>query len=462
MFKKIFIPIKENNYTPYVLKRGAVTIYALVLLIFNIATADIAALQASASVEAQSLVNLHNQERSEHNLGELKLNSKLTASAQKKAQAMMDKDCWDHYCPDGKSPWDFFDEVGYDYVYAGENLAEGFSDNDKVFTAWMNSKTHRDNILRPEFDEIGIAIVYGEFQDIENNAVIVVHFGSREIKTNVESDLTPIDNSLEEPFNIKEPNDGQILNNNTPNISGTSPDGEISISENQKVIGESIAQSGIFTFRVPTESSLNDGEHKIDATNKTTGQSDSVNFEVDTIAPVLENLSFNSMVQGSDEDEVILDITTSPDTVSLESTADGITFNKISPKSWNIVINLKVFDHIDELNIIAFDQASNKTDQNFQLSSVQGAVNQTAEGFQVEESDFNIIERIGHRRLVNSIFLIIIITLILLDYYVLANTELGINLIRTKGNYHAAIFIILLIISMAGGTAGELLEAESI
>jgi len=53
MFKKIFIPIKENNYTPYVLKRGAVTIYALVLLIFNIATADIAALQASASVEAQ-------------------------------------------------------------------------------------------------------------------------------------------------------------------------------------------------------------------------------------------------------------------------------------------------------------------------------------------------------------------------------------------------------------------------
>ena len=228
------------------------------------------------------------------------------------------------------------------------------------------------------------------------------------------------------------------------------------------MIGESIAQSGIFTFRVPTESSLNDGEHKIDATNKTTGQSDSVNFEVDTIAPVLENLSFNSMVQGSDEDEVILDITTSPDTVSLESTADGITFNKISPKSWNIVINLKVFDHIDELNIIAFDQASNKTDQNFQLSSVQGAVNQTAEGFQVEESDFNIIERIGLRRLVNSIFLIIIITLILLDYYVLANTELGINLIRTKGNYHAAIFIILLIISMAGGTAGELLEAESI
>jgi len=58
-----------------------------------------------------------------------------------------------------------FDErlVDFGYTYGGwrgENLARGYSTPELVMQAWINSEGHRLNILRPEYEYIGLARVY--------------------------------------------------------------------------------------------------------------------------------------------------------------------------------------------------------------------------------------------------------------------------------------------------------------
>jgi hypothetical protein len=66
--------------------------------------------------------------------------------------------------------------AGYQYEYAGENLAKNFLFSDGVVTAWMNSPTHRDNILKREYTEVGYAIVNGTLNG-EQTTLVVQMFG---------------------------------------------------------------------------------------------------------------------------------------------------------------------------------------------------------------------------------------------------------------------------------------------
>ena len=54
-----------------------------------------------------------------------------------------------------------FDAVGYDYRYAGENLARDFSTTGPMIKAWMSSQTHKDNIVSTRYQETGIGVVNG-------------------------------------------------------------------------------------------------------------------------------------------------------------------------------------------------------------------------------------------------------------------------------------------------------------
>src|SRR4030042_3617362 len=71
---------------------------------------------------------------------------------------------FEHFSPTGHSPWNFISEAGYDYQYAGENLAIDFAKLEDTHTAWMNSPKHRENILNSDFTEIGIATVTKKFK----------------------------------------------------------------------------------------------------------------------------------------------------------------------------------------------------------------------------------------------------------------------------------------------------------
>ena len=51
--------------------------------------------------------------------------------------------------------------AGYPWSMWGENVAAGQPDCAAVITAWMLSKRHRDNILKPEFRHVGIGTIVG-------------------------------------------------------------------------------------------------------------------------------------------------------------------------------------------------------------------------------------------------------------------------------------------------------------
>lgn len=130
-----------------------------------------------AAVIASVLVDLTNGDRKDEGLGTLTVNPLLAAAAQAKANDMAEKSYFAHTSPDGTTSWQWFKDVGYVYAYAGENLAVDFSDSDDVARAWMNSPTHRANVLGQNFTEIGIATAVGTYKG--HTATFVVQMFGR-------------------------------------------------------------------------------------------------------------------------------------------------------------------------------------------------------------------------------------------------------------------------------------------
>jgi uncharacterized protein YkwD len=118
------------------------------------------------------LVNLANENRSATGISELKVNSKLTEAAQAKANDMAQKSYFSHQGPDGKTPWSWIQESQYQYMYAGENLAIDFDESWNVNQAWLESPTHRANLMFPGFTEIGIAVATGTYNGRDTTFVV--------------------------------------------------------------------------------------------------------------------------------------------------------------------------------------------------------------------------------------------------------------------------------------------------
>ena len=134
-------------------------------------------LDSLSAIYASVLIKLANQDRLAANISELEASLLLEQAAQLKADDMATKSYFSHNTPDGKTPWYFFDEVGYKYIYAGENLAVNFQDSEEIEKAWANSPRHFWNIMNPRYTEIGIATSTGIYKG--RKAVFVVQlFGT--------------------------------------------------------------------------------------------------------------------------------------------------------------------------------------------------------------------------------------------------------------------------------------------
>lgn len=119
--------------------------------------------------QANGLERLTNEQREANDLPTLATSELLRQSACHKAADMVKHDYFAHVAPDGTEPWHYFREAGYTYRFAGENLARNFTDEAALVQAWMESPTHRDNVLG-DFEEQGICSVEG---------VTVQHLGVR-------------------------------------------------------------------------------------------------------------------------------------------------------------------------------------------------------------------------------------------------------------------------------------------
>lgn len=131
----------------------------------------------ATSMSRADLLTAANQSRAAHGLPPLKLDGKLNSSAQMKAQHMVDGDYWSHVAPDGTQPWYFFEMAGYSYLAAGENLAYGFATSLEANNGWMNSPSHRANILG-SYKEVGFGFVNGPSFQGKENTVVVAHYAT--------------------------------------------------------------------------------------------------------------------------------------------------------------------------------------------------------------------------------------------------------------------------------------------
>lgn len=177
--KKYFIPHSKNDYKPHFLRYKSALLVLFLILIVEIAflvQIFIVFDKTSflASVLPGVLTTLTNEERAQNDAGPLTQNDLLAKAAELKAQDMASNGYFAHTSPDGKTPWYWLDQVGYHYKLAGENLAVNFFESTDVAEAWMNSPTHRDNIVKKNYTEIGIGVANGKYEG--RNTVFVAQF----------------------------------------------------------------------------------------------------------------------------------------------------------------------------------------------------------------------------------------------------------------------------------------------
>lgn len=162
----------------------ALLFYVLVFALFNLSfrlvhrkMPDV--LGYATDIHVEQLLAATNSQRQAAGLGTLTLNAQLSQAAANKARDMFEKNYWAHNSPTGATPWNFITAAGYRYTVAGENLAKNFSTSQGVVDAWMASQTHRDNILKGSYREVGFAVVNGVLQGEETTLVVQMFGASR-------------------------------------------------------------------------------------------------------------------------------------------------------------------------------------------------------------------------------------------------------------------------------------------
>jgi len=173
---KLTLPHEKNDHRPHFLRSHGLTIFLVILLVsqagVNLTTTSGKVLGYATNISVSEIIRSTNDERAAAGLSPLKETSSLNKAASLKAADMFAKNYWAHFAPDGTSPWYFFGLVGYQYSWAGENLARDFATSGGVVTAWMVSSGHRANILNSNFSEIGVAVVNGTLQGEDTTLVV--------------------------------------------------------------------------------------------------------------------------------------------------------------------------------------------------------------------------------------------------------------------------------------------------
>jgi uncharacterized protein YkwD len=135
--------------------------------------------QTSKTISTHTVIEYTNKQRLEHKLPVLVANERLTASAQRKANEMAALGLFAHTMSDGRQSWDYILDSGYIYRNAGENLAVHYVNEKVLVAAWMNSPTHRANILNKTYKDVGVGIAFGTFNGYPGY-LVVQHLGEEQ------------------------------------------------------------------------------------------------------------------------------------------------------------------------------------------------------------------------------------------------------------------------------------------
>lgn len=150
----------------------------------------------ATQMSVSGLVQETNERRQAQSQQPLTINAQLTKAAQVKAQDMVARDYWSHNTPEGNAPWEFINNAGYSYRKAGENLAYGFKDETAVVGGWMNSPSHRANMLDANYQEVGFGFAEStNYQGDGPSTIVVAMYGQPAGAAEVAGTQAPSSNS---------------------------------------------------------------------------------------------------------------------------------------------------------------------------------------------------------------------------------------------------------------------------
>lgn len=415
----LFIPTKGNKYEALLLKRVMLFIYSLMLLGVNyfapIYFPNVNTVEAG-SISADRLIQLTNLDRRNAGLVELKHNSTLDQAAFAKAQNMFEQDYWDHYGPNGETPWDFIKDAGYNpYKQAGENLAKGFSTSEGVHQAWMASPTHKANIMESKYRDIGFAVVDGYLQG-ERVTLVVQMFGTlladntddsgfvnvetyqSEVKPEIpeEGDITSI--------RISYPEADSVISNPKVDVRGEITGGSdlsvIEVAEDTTLTPQADPDRTIGTTEVTSLDSYSikdnrnweykrsiewtQGQHRVIASVQNIDDSPEaeVLFTVDSVGPELTEASLNTVLNDGYTEIVYM----KDEDVTGYITVDTATYPFLFENGATLVkIPTREYDNAKYISATLLDQYGNKShtvirnedDSNITLSSVLGLTSES-------------------------------------------------------------------------------------
>ena len=111
------------------------------------------------------ILKLINKVRADHGLSQLQVIQSLTDIARTRCSDMVSRGYFSHYTPEGTTFFNIMRNSGISWSNAGENLGNAIPANygspSAFINAWMNSASHRDNMLRGHYRLVGIGIVDG-------------------------------------------------------------------------------------------------------------------------------------------------------------------------------------------------------------------------------------------------------------------------------------------------------------
>ena len=136
--------------------RGRIS-FALVMLAMAVIGLSVQS-PAQSDDKAQQILSLTNQDRAEHGLQPLSWNPALVAAAQAHTERMANEKSLSHQYPGEQDVSARAAQAGAHFQAIAENIAMGPSPK-AIEKQWMNSTPHRTNILDPQMNVIGIAVV---------------------------------------------------------------------------------------------------------------------------------------------------------------------------------------------------------------------------------------------------------------------------------------------------------------
>lgn len=171
------IPNERNGYVPHTLRHRVLFGYSVILILVKVLVTVGYVLLPSAAVyssaiTASNIVALTNAARSALGQPPLQENARLAMAAMGKAEDMVINQYFSHVAPDGKTPWDWIRGAGYDYRYAGENLAVHYVTAEEAHEGWMASPDHRRNIADGRFADVGVGVARGTYAGFDTVFVV--------------------------------------------------------------------------------------------------------------------------------------------------------------------------------------------------------------------------------------------------------------------------------------------------